>query len=265
VWAVRLSLSAARWVLYLLAMVCVAATIRTEFASPRSSSRSIVVVRSSSDAAERYVALRFARAYLSWSRNPANQENDVAPFISAVAQPGAGLTPAPGTSQQVTWTIVAAERREPAGVRDYTIAADAGGIVHYIAVAVEAGRDGGYSLARYPALIAAPSVQPASALGSPALPAVRNAAVAAVLDRALHNYVDGSGVNLAADLAPGAVVTAIAPGLALQSVQKLAVESARGIVATVTVSDRQGDTFTLDYEVNVAEIGGRWEITQIGP
>jgi hypothetical protein len=246
-------------------MVCVAATIRTDFASSRPASRSIVVIRPSSNAAERYVALRFARAYLSWTHNPANQEDAVSPFISAVAQPGAGLTPAPGTSQQVAWMVVAAERREPAGVRDYTIAADAGGAVRYIAVAVQAGEGGGFSLARYPALIAAPSVRPASALGSPALPAVRNAAVVAVVDRALHNYVDGSAVNLAADLARGAVVTAIAPGLALQSVQNLAVESSRVVLATVTVSDRSGDTFTLDYEVDVAEIGERWEITQIGP
>jgi hypothetical protein len=60
-------------------------------------------------------------------------------------------------------------------------------------------------------------------------------------------------------------VTAAAPGLALRSVQKLGVETARVVLATVTVGDARGDIFTLDYEVAVAEIGGRWEITRIEP
>lgn len=263
-WLVRLTFSATRWLVYLFVAVCIAATARTAFGS-RPVLRKIVVIRPTSDAAERYVALRFARAYLSWSEDPASQQNALGPFLSTASQPGAGLTPAPGTTQQVAWLAVAAERDEPGRVRDYTIAAAAGGAVRYIAVAVRAQADGQYSLARYPALVGAPPINPTADLSSPSLPSVRNASVVAVLDRALRNYVDDSTVNLAADLAPRAAVTAIAPGLALQSVQRLAVESAGAVVATVTATDQRGDSFTLAYEVALAEVDGRWEITRIEP
>jgi hypothetical protein len=263
-WLVRLTLSAGRWLLYLFVALCIASTARTAL-GPRAVARKVVVIRPPSDAAERYVAVRFARAYLTWSEDPATQQNAVGPFLSAAGQPGAGLTPAPGTRQQVAWVGVADERDEPGNVHDYTVAVAAGGAVHYIAVPVQAQQDGRYSLARYPALVGAPPIEATGDLSVPSLPPVRNGAVLAVLDRVLRNYIDDSSFNLAADLAPGAAVTRVAPGLTLQSVQRLAVEPAGGVVATVTVADQRGDSFTLAYEVAVAELDGRWEITRIGP
>jgi hypothetical protein len=264
-WTLRLSLGATRWLLYAVALVGVAATVRDTVA-PRAQRTIIERTRSASDAGAQWFALSFARAYLTWSPDPAVHQQALAPFLSPSQDQDAGLAPAAGDSEQVAGLAIAAERNGPGGQRAYTVAADTGGgRTRYLVLTVAPAADGSYVLARYPALVAAPAPAAAGGLDGPSLPTVTNGAVIAVLDRALRNYVDGSQQNLAADLAPGALVDPVAPGLSVRAIERVAVEPSGSVLATVVAGDGAGDAFTLAYEVSLAQAGGRWEITRIGP
>jgi hypothetical protein len=264
--SVRASLSATRWLLWAVALAGILATARNLIAAPHERT----VVRSVSSPARsagaQWLALSFTRAYLTWSADPSLHEQELSPFLAAGDDPDAGLRPAGGSTEAPRWLAIAAERDRPGGEIDYTVAASlGGGALRDVAVALKPTPGGDYVLARYPALVAAPQPRPAGALDGPGLPTVTNPAVTAVLERALRNYVDGSADNLDADLAPGATVVAAAPGLSLRSVVRLAAEPSGGVLATVLASDRDGDLFTLAYELSLRPLAGRWEITEIQP
>jgi hypothetical protein len=260
-----MSLGATRWVLYAVALCGILATARNAIAPPRQ--RLVVEVGArASDPGAQWFALRFVRAYLTWSGDLSGHERGLAPFLGSADDPDAGLTPVAGSAEQVRWLAIAGERDHADGERDYTVAADTGnGTVRYVEVAVSRGADGSEVLAHYPAFVAGPTPARASGLDGAALPTVTDRAVVAVLDRVLRNYVGSSDQNLAADLAPGAVVAPIAPGLSLRAVQRLVVERSGAVLATVIAGDAGGDAFTLAYEVSVTELAGRWEIARIEP
>ena len=264
-WSLRVSLGVTRWVLYAVALIGVLATVRNVIAPPLQ--RLVVAtVPRAPDTGAQWFALRFARAYLTWSGDLSGHQRSLAPFLASSVDPDAGLTPAAGSAEQVRWLAIAGERDGAGGQQDYMVAADTGtGGVRYLEVAVARGADGGEMLARYPSLVGAPTADRASALDGAALPLVTNGAVVAVLDRALRNHVGSSDQNLAADLAPGALVDAVAPGLSLHSVERLVVEPSGAVLATVLAGDRGGSAFTLAYEVSVEQLDGRWEITRIEP
>jgi len=264
-WTLRFSLGATRWVLYAVAFCGIAATARNAIAPPL---QRLVVVASApaSDPSAQWFALRFVRAYLGWTADLSGHERGLAPFLGPAVDPDAGLAPAAGSAEQVRWLAIAGERNGAGGEQDYTVAADTGsGSVRYVEVAVARGTDGSEVLARYPAFVGGPTPGRASGLDGVALPAVADPAVVAMLDRALRNYLGSSEQNLAADLAPGALVDPIAPGLSLRDVQRLAVEPSGTVLATVIAGDAGGDAFTLAYEISVRELAGRWEITRIEP
>ena len=262
-WSLRVSLSAGRWLIYALAVVGVIATTRSLVAPVR---ERVVVTSavSAPDVSAQWFALTFTRAYLTWSADPSLHQDALSPFLASTDDPDGGLTSAPGSTEQVSWLAIAGERDGPEGEHGYTVAAATGrGAIRYLAVAVARGADGDEMLARYPALVGAPTAGRAGELDGADLPAVTNPAVVAVLERALHNYVDASAENLAADLAPGAEVATVAPGLSLRGVLRLAVEPSGAVLATVVAADPQRDLFTLAFELMLAEVGGRWEITRI--
>ena len=261
-WRLRASFGATRWVLCAVALAGVLATARIAIAPPHDT---IIVAPAphTADAGAQWFALSFARAYLAWSADPAVRQGALSPFLAPSLDPGAGVTLA-GGSEQPRWLAIAGELDRPGGERDYTVAAGVGaGTVVYLAVAVARGSHGSEVLARYPALVGAPVPDRASRLDGGGLPAVTNPLVVAVLDRALANYVDSSEENLSADLAPHASVVPIAAGLSLRSVLRLAAQAPGSVLATVAVADARGNVFTLAYELNLALLGGRWEITQI--
>jgi hypothetical protein len=263
-WSLRASLAAARWLLYTVALVGIVATARDAIAPPRPSVVTTVAAPGGSDAGAEWFALSFARAYLAWAPNPSTHEGGLSPFLGGGDSPDAGVTPAIDSSEQVTWAAIAAERQGPAGEHDYTVAAGtAAGTVVYLAVAVRPGGGGSETLARYPALVGAPAPVPAGELDGSGMATVSNDSVVAVLDRALRNYVDASTENLDADLALGARVAAVAPGLVLRGVLRLAVEPSGAVLATVLAADARGDLFTLAYELTLGDFAGRWEITRI--
>ncbi len=263
-WSLRISLAATRWVLYAVAVVGVLAAVRNAVDPPF---RRVVAVvaKPVSDADSAWFALGFARAYLSWSANATAQLRALSLFIAPTVDPAAGLTRAPGSREQVGWMAIAAEHQGPDGDRDYTVAVQTQAGLRYIVVAVGRGADGRPLLAHYPALVGPPTADATSTLDGGSLPAVTNGAVEAVLDRALRNYVSDSSENLAADLAPAALVGAVASGLIPRGVERLAAEPSGSVLATVRAADSSGDVFTLAYEVSLVEVHGRWEITRIEP
>ncbi len=217
------------------------------------------------DASAQWFALSFARAYLTWSADLSAHERALSPFLAAGNDPDAGLTPAAGDAEQVSWLAITGEKDRDDGEHDYTVAAGmTDGTVRYVGVALGTGA-GGAALVRYPALVGAPTPRPATDLDGAHLPVVTNSAVVAVLDRALGNYVGSSPENLAADLAPGALVDPAAPGLSLRNILRLAVEPSGNVLATLIARDAVGDEFTLAYELSLRELSGRWEITRIEP
>jgi hypothetical protein len=263
-WSLRLSLGSTRWVLYAVAVVGVVATVRNAVDPPF---HRVVTVdtRPLSDASSAWFALSFVRAYLTWTGNPAAQQQALASFIAPTVDPAVGLTIAQRAAEPVEWIAVAAEQEGADGDRDYTVAASTRAGLRYIVVAVGRGADGRPFLAHYPALVGPPAVDAASALDGASLPAVTNGAVEAVLDRALSNYLGDSSQNLAADLAPGARVDPVASGLVPRGIERLAAEPSGSVLATVRAADPSGDVFTLAYEVSLVELHGRWEITRIEP
>ncbi len=264
-WSLRVLLGATRWVLYAVALCGALATARYAIAPPL---QRLLVEGTPrvSDAGAQWFALRFVRAYLTWSGDLSAHQQALSPFLASADDPHGGLTPAAGSAEHVLWLAIAGERDRTGGEQDYVVAADtSNGLVRYVEVAVARGADGGEVLAHYPAFVAAPTPDRANALDGASLPAVTNAGVVVVLDRALRNYLGSSDQNLAADLAPGASVDPVAPGLSLRSVQRLAVERSGAVLATVVAGDASGSAFTLAYEISVRELGGRWEITRLEP
>lgn len=261
---IRFSLGATRWVLYAIAAVGIAATVRNALDPPL---RTVVETSTKpvSDARAAWFAVSFARAYLTWSTDPSVHQRGLAPFIAPTADTDAGLIPAPATAEQVIWAGIAAEQGDQSAVTRYTVAVATAHAVRYLAVAVTRGAGGLPVLAHYPALVSAPAIDEAGSLDGGSLPSVTNGAASAVLNRALGNYVNGSSENLAADLAPGARVDPSVPGLAARGVQRLALEPSGVVLATVHAADAAGDLFTLAYQVSLVESHGRWEIARLGP
>jgi hypothetical protein len=250
--------------LYIVAAAGVTATARN--AIDRPVQRTVVIsTRQPSDARFSWFAVSFGRAYLAWSSNPLVHQRDLSQFVTPTGDRDVGLTPAPATSQQVSWVGIAAETTGPARLHVYIVAVATQRGVRYLAVPVAQGSAGRPVLARYPSLVAAPAIDESAALDGGSLPAVTNGGASAVLNRALRNYVGGSAENLAADLAPGAPVQPVGSGLTLRAVVRLALEPSGVVLATVRASDATGDVFTLAYQVSLRESHGRWEITRIGP
>jgi hypothetical protein len=259
---VRASLAFGRWLLYALALSGIAVSVR-DLVRPRPPGVRASARAPGASLEAQWLALRFARAYMTFTADPAVRERALAPFIASGSDADAGATPAVG--QRVAWAQIAAER-DLGAQRDFTVALATGaGALRYLVVALTPGPHGGERLAHYPALAAAPAPVAAAALDGAGLPGLPGGALATVIDRALHNYLAGSTENLAADLATGAVIAPAEPGLQIQAVQRLAVLSTGRVLATVLAADRAGDRLTLAYRVGARLDGGRWVLTSIQP
>ncbi len=84
------------------------------------------------------------------------------------------------------------------------------------------------------------------------------------MERALRNYLAASASELAADLTASAHVSLPAAALTLESVQRLDwAPGAGAVLAVVAAADARGAHYTLAYELDVARVQGRWEISAI--
>ena len=226
------------------------------------------------DLAARGFASLFARDYLTWNASePQAHESALAPFVGTGIDPGAGLQPPASGSEQVEWVEVVQEREvalvRPAGLDEhvYTVAAqtdDAG--LQYLTVTVVRTAAGSLALGGYPAFVGPPASGPAQASSlSPAhLREVSEPALQTVVGRALRNYLATSGSELAADLTNDARVSLPAAALSLEAVQSLDWSPGSGaVLAVVQARDARGARYTLAYELDVARVQGRWEVSAI--
>ncbi|MCA1690009.1 MAG: hypothetical protein LC720_06110, partial [Actinobacteria bacterium] len=206
-WRLRASASLTRWVLYVVATVGVAATVRFAVAPPRPATPRPAPVVGADRAAEGFATL-FARRYLTWdAASPALHEQGLAEFLGGSVDADAGMAAPARGSRRIAWAEIVQARTAPAGERVYTVAAGtADGEPTYLSVDVIRGASGELRLGRYPALVGPPLVGHAEALDAGAAGPVSDPGVTTVVERALRNYLAGSGQNLAADLAPDSVV-----------------------------------------------------------
>ena len=152
------------------------------------------------DAPSEDLALRFARAYLTFdAADPAAREEALAPYLPGGLSAGAGFDATRG-SRRVLWEDVASDQPSLQGGRVITVAAEVSGTAAplYLAVTVrhEPGRP--LSLVGYPALVGAPAITTSAA--EPARQAVSDPEVTEVVERVLRNYLAGSAPELRADL-----------------------------------------------------------------
>ena len=264
-WRLRGSLHLTRWVLYVVAVVGVATTIRFAIAPPRPPSAHIPNVQRIDLAAEAYATL-FARRYLTWDANrPDAYAQALAPFLGGGVDPNAGLRPPAAGTQSVRWAEVVQARDVTPTEHVYTIAAESNpaGIV-YLSVDVARDPGRGLVLARYPAFVGPPASHPATSLSNDRGADVSDASLSRVIERALRNYLAGSASNLAADLVAGAHVTLPPNPLSLQQLTQLQWRAdGTGVLATVVAADQRGVAYTLSYELDVASASGRWEVAAI--
>jgi hypothetical protein len=265
-WRLRLARDLPRYLLYALCAVGLIASARFAIAPPRPTMHAVPapVQPPSADLAAEGFASLFARRYLTWDASrPQVSEQLLAPLTGSGIEPDAGLRlPATG-EQRVEWAEVVQVRQAKAGEHVYTVAAqtDTAGLV-YLTVGVVRKADGSLGLAGYPAFVGAPAAGPAQ---SPArLVEVTDAALTAVVERALRNYLAASPEELAADLTSDARVAVPDVRLTLESLQRLGWSTdRRSVIALVEAQDARGARYTLAYEIDVAEVGGRWEVSAV--
>jgi hypothetical protein len=264
VWRIRIARELPRYTLYALSLWGVLASARYAIAPPRPAMARTPKVEQPDREAEGFACL-FARRYLSWSADA--QQSYEESLIALVgegmaAQVGAQL--AANGSEQTQWVQVVQERHGPLGERIYTLAAetDAAGLL-YMTVGVLRERTGALALAGYPAFVGAPASARAEDVVE-GLRDVEDGQLAAVLERALRNYLDGAASELAADLAESAQVSLPTLPLTLESVEQLKWAPGNGAVfAVLQASDRRGTRYTLEYELDVRRVATRWEISAI--
>jgi hypothetical protein len=263
--SLRLSGSIGRLLIYAAVVVGLANTARYLVAPPRPQAPSGLPTNSPDPAAEAFASL-FARAYLSWSGNdPTIRERALAAFLGTGADPDAGLHPPAAGSQNVTWVQVAQSRQRRPGDHVYTVAAmtDHAGLV-YLSVEVVRAGDGSLELDGYPALVGPPATHGSDLAGYERWADVQDSGLTSVVQRALGNYLAGAGNDLAADLTAQARVSLPGPALTLVRIQALKWRPDHASVeAVVQAVASDGADYTLAYELDVARVGGRWEVGAI--
>lgn len=214
-----------------------------------------ILPAATADAPSRAFALQFARAYLTYDvERPGVRARALAPFLSDAVDSEAGFF-AGGGRQEVTWAEVASDQAALTGGRAITVAAaiSTQALPVYLTVTVAHEPDGPLSLVGYPAFVGAPAIS----RDAPSLTrsAVEDEQVAAVVARALRNYLAGSAQNLKADLSPDAAVTLPTLALRVRSVGRiewLGRSGARAVLASVEAIDARGGAYTLAYELGIA-------------
>jgi hypothetical protein len=250
----RLAARAPRHLLSAAALVLLALGLKTIFFPPAPATATPRPA-ATADAPSEDLALRFARVYLTYdAADPAAREAALRPYLPNGLAADAGFTAAHG-SRRVLWEDVASDQSALAGGRIVTIAAGVSGAAAplFLAVGVrhEVGRP--LSILGYPSLVGAPAL----ATTAPEAPrqAVSDPEVTEVIERVLRNYLAGSAPDLRADLTDDAQVTLPTVSLHVSQVsgiEWLAGPGSDAVLATVTAEGREGDTYTLTYELGIA-------------
>lgn len=207
------------------------------------------------DAPSEDLALRFARAYLTYdARDPGARTEALAPYLPGADSADAGFSADHG-SRKVLWQDVASDQPALQGGRVVTVAAQLSDATMpiFLAVTIRHEPGGPLSVLGYPAIVGAPALDthPLEAPSSP----VSDAAVDQVVERVLRNYLAGSAAELRADLTADAQVTLPTESLRTERVGPIDWISGPGsgaVLATAVARDREGATWTLTYELGIA-------------
>jgi hypothetical protein len=264
-WRLRLTQSLPRYALCAAACAGLIASARLAVFPPRGGAVPTVTrTPPVADRAAEGLAVLFARRYLTWdAAEPQATDRLLGPMTGSGMAPDAGLTLPASGAQHVAWAEVVQQREQQPGAHVYTVAAqtDAAGLV-YLAIAVMRVADGSLVLSGYPAFVGAPT-HGGSQLTAHA-PAVNDASLAAVVRRALRNYLAGAPEELAADLSDGAHVAVPDVALTLETVQSLVWSGdRRSVLAVAQAHDVRGARYTLGYELDVVDVNGRWEVSAV--
>jgi hypothetical protein len=264
VWRIRLARELPRYGLYALTLWGILASARYAIAPPRPAVPPAPRVEPPDRAAEAYASL-FARRYLSWNAtDPQAYQESLSPFLGEGMPQQAGLQLPASGSQEALWVQVVQERRGALGERVYTLACQtsSAGLL-YLTVGVLRNRSGALALAGYPALVGPPASASAENFVE-TFRDVEDPPLAAVIERALRNYLDDAGSELAADLTESAAVSLPGLSLSLDGVQQLRwLPGGGSVFAVLQASDRRGVRYTLAYELDVVQSAGRWEVSAI--
>jgi hypothetical protein len=253
-----------RYVLYAVALVAIAHSLSDIARTPRAAG--VPSTGPGLDAGAAAYATSFARAYLTYdSADPNGQQAALAPFLGTSPQGSiAGFTvPGSGTDSVSLSQVVASQPAAGAGVL-YTVQADTSrwGTV-YLAVTVTRSGGGALELVGEPALVGAPPSASAIADPSQSNQPVTDAGLAAVVSRALSDYLRGDGNDLQADLATGVPTPNLPLPLIGVQVTRIAWQLPGQVVgADVQASDQAGGTYSLHYQLAVIH-QRRWYVTAI--
>jgi hypothetical protein len=264
-WLIRLERGLPRYLVGALCLAGLAASARYAIDPPRPRLTALTPRHEFADdpAAEGYAAL-FARRYLTWNAaEPEVNEGALEPFIGPTLESDFGLRLPTSGEQRVEWAEVVQAREPVPGEHVYTLAAqtDTAGLL-YLTVSVVRTANGSLALAGYPAFVGPPASSPAAGAGR--LREVVDPALVTVVERALRNYLAASAGELAADLTAGASVSLPTLALDLQSVQRLDWSpDGTSVIAVVQAEDGRGVQYVLAYELDVARLQGRWEVSAV--
>jgi len=264
-WRIRFARELPRYLIGALSIAGLAASARFAIAPPRASTpaASLRAPAPADRAAEGYASL-FARRYLTWNAaEPQASQRALASFVGGGMEPDAGLQLPASGEQRVEWDEVVQQREPVAGEHIYTLAAqtDTAGLL-YLTVSVVRQHDGSLALGGYPAFVGPPAAGPAQP--SIHLREVADPSLATVVERALRNYLGASAGELASDLATGARVSLPGMALSLESVQRLDWSTGHSsVLAVVQAQEARGAQYTLAYELDVVNDGGRWEVSAV--
>jgi hypothetical protein len=264
-WQIRVAREWPRYLLSALAVAGLAASARFAIDPPRPATPRVSAPGPAPpDLAAESFAVQFARSYLTWSAaEPQAHEAALAAFLGSGVDPDVGLQLPSSGAQRVEWAEVVQARESEPDEHVYTVAAqtdDAG--PQYLTVSVVRTAGGSLALGGYPAFVGAPASGPAQvqAHGDE----VNEPVLATVVGRALRNYLAASASELAADLTADARVSLPTTALSLESVQRLDWAQGTGaVIAVVAAADARGAHYTLAYELDVARVQGRWEVSAI--
>jgi hypothetical protein len=260
-WRLRIAQELPRYLLYLTCAAGLLAGARFAIDPPRARLPPAPALPTPPDlAAEGYASL-FARRYLTWdAARPQSSQRELSSFLGPGSDSDGGLRLPAGGEQRVEWAEVVQGRELTHGEDVYTVAAqtDTAGLLH-LTVRVVRRADGSLAIDGYPAFVGAPASGPAQLQAG--LAEVGDAQLVVVVERALRNYLAQSPNELAADLAGGARVSLPELALSLESVLHLVWSpDRRSVRAVVQASDARGVQYTLDYELDVTVVAGRWEV-----
>lgn len=262
-WRIRLRRELPRWVLTAAAVTGLLASARMTVDPPRPAGRLESVAPTVVDRAAEAYAVLFVRRYLTWSAAEPQASARALEAFEGQGMEGAGLLLPDSGQERVEWAEVVQSRVPTAGEHVYTVAVTTSpGGLQYMTVSVRREPSGALRLVGYPAFVGAPATVPAKL--TPSATPVTEPALEAVVKRALGNYLTDSVNELSADLSAGAQIAPPASPLQPVAIERPTWAPGGGAVEVVVQAlDALGVRCTLQYEMDVSRLQGRWEVSAI--